>query len=268
MLWYLCLKNLSVYPIFSKSDWIANTFRTFGSAVLPKLLEWAFALLEASTNQGTLPHAVVVLNCSKPGIKGELWAVREAKEDLLKANSHVLESVNGHPEIIKCADKWRRKGKTIRNILDLIHCYYATFNVVRLPDEKNLMLLSTQVTRLRMLVSALCDLSYISKREARLLASAEDFGFYIQQAFSHYSRKLDDPFDFKACSFRRNPIPRNLGDHILRMAITIQDQFPGRPGPWIFEKLSFMVASCFLYDCVSYRQGNHILIRDAFFEIR
>ncbi|KAJ4295420.1 hypothetical protein N0V90_007432 [Kalmusia sp. IMI 367209] len=238
-----------LYPrlLYTFSDvvvFVLKEPKTFGSAVLPKLLTWAFALLEASTNQGTLPHAVIVLNCNKPGIRDELWELKSATIDLLQANSHVLQSATGHLDIMKYAEKWRRKGKQIRNVLDLIQCY------------SGLNLKLKEVTRLRLLISRLCEDSYFSKKNARLLASADDFGFYIQQAFSHYSRKLDEPFDFKECSLRRNPIPQNLGDHILRMAIAIQYQFPAKSGPWIFQKLSFMVASCFLYDCVSFRKGQ------------
>lgn len=223
---------------------------------MPKLLEWAFALLETSTNRGTLPHAIIILNRSDSDIKDELWTLRAAKEDLLAANSHVLESIDDR--LVNCANKWRRRGKQIDNILDLIHCYYASFNVVRFPDKNNIFLLAQQVTRLRLLISKLCEISYLNKKEARFLASADDFGFYIQQAFTHFSCELDYPFDFKEAALKRSAMPQNIGDHTLRLAIFIQAQFPDKTGLWIFERLGFMVAACFLYECVSYRQGDYI----------
>jgi len=61
-----------MYPDFYGLVELANASRTFGSTALPDLLKWAFALIEASTNYGTLPHAVIVVNCSKDGIKLEL----------------------------------------------------------------------------------------------------------------------------------------------------------------------------------------------------
>ena len=212
-----------MHPDFHGLAELGNTSRTFGSTVLPDLLYWAFALIEASTNHGTLPHAVIVVNCSKAGIKPELWDTEKATEDLLDANSHVLnpDISGGHAELKKYAEKWRKKDRPINSILDLIHCYYASFSIVRLPDEKNLLLLSKQVKQLRLLISRRCEDSYDSKKNARLLASADDFGFYIQQAFSHFSKELDAPFDFKECALRINPIPQNLEEHILWMATAI-----------------------------------------------
>ncbi|OWY57034.1 zinc ion binding protein [Alternaria alternata] len=102
-----------------------------------------------------------------------------------------------------------------------------------------------------------------STNQVGLLSSAEDLSFYIQKAFTHFSKDLNHPFDFKSYSLIRNPIPQNLGGHILRVAIVMQRQYPNRAGEWIFENLSFMVASCFLYDCATYRKGKpHDLFAD------
>ncbi|KAF2792920.1 FabD/lysophospholipase-like protein [Melanomma pulvis-pyrius CBS 109.77] len=250
-----------IYPrlLYTFSDvvvFVLDKPKIFEQAVLPKLFDWASGSLEASTNQGTLPHAVIALNFTDIHVNSNLWKVPNATQALLTANKHVLEPIIGVPKFQKLADKWRRKGKRIHTILDLIHCYYSSFQVVRLPDEKDLLLLSKQVSQLHTTISERCDVAYLSKKRARLLSSAEDFGFYIQQAFSHFSRNLHHPFDFKEYSFRRNPIPQNLGDHILRMAISIQSRHPQETGEWIFEKLGFMVASCFLYDCINYRKGQ------------
>ncbi|KAF2475025.1 uncharacterized protein BDR25DRAFT_280671 [Lindgomyces ingoldianus] len=249
------------YPrlLYTFSDVVVFVLRnpkTFEHAVLTKLFEWAFASLEASTNQGTLPHAVIAINFTDVRVDSGSWNVQYATNALLHANKHVLESVTGVPKLQKLADKWRRKNKRIHSILDLIHCYYASFQVVRIPDDKNLFLLSKQVSQLHTTIADRCEKAYLSKKRARLLSSAEDFSFYIQQAFNHFSRKLDRPFDFKVYSLRRNPIPQNLGDYILRVAIAIQESSPHETGQWIFEKLSFMVASCFLYDCTTFRKGQ------------
>lgn len=223
--------------------------------MLSKLFDWASGSFKASTNQGTLPHAVIALNFSH--VDSNLWDPLIATQKLLDENRHVLDPIEGVPKLQKLADKWRRKNKRIHTIRDLIHCYYASFTVVRLPNEKDLLLLSKQVSQLHTTIVERCQLAYFEKKRARLLFSSEEFGFYIQQAFTHFSRNLHQPFDFKEYSLRRNPIPQNLGDHILRMAISLQKKFSQASGHWIFDKLSFMVTSSFLYDCVTYRKGTY-----------
>ncbi|KAF2735206.1 hypothetical protein EJ04DRAFT_576300 [Polyplosphaeria fusca] len=250
-----------LYPrlLYTFSDvvvFVLDNPKTFENAVLPKLFEWASASLEASTNQGTLPHAIIALNFTDTRINPDLWNVRDATRALLEANEHLLNPVHGTSNIMKLADKWRRKKRRIRNIEDLLCCYYASFQVVRLPEAKDLPRLSKQVSCLHTTILETCNNAYLNKKNARLLSSGEDLGFYIQQAFTHFSRNLNQPFDFKDYSLRRNPIPQNLGGHILRVALVIQEQFPDEAGAWIFDKLSFMVASCFLYDCVTYRKGQ------------
>ena len=234
-----------------------NTDRTF-EVVLHKLFDWASESLKASTNQGTLPHAIIAINFTDIQVAKELWDPLNATQHLLNMNKQVLGPLNygGVSKFLRLKEKWTRKGRVIHSIRDLIHCYYASFSVVRLPDEKDLLLLSKQVSQLHTTIADRCEKSYLEKKRARLLSSSEDFNFYIQQAFTHFSRHLHQPFDFKEYSLRRNPISQNLGDHILRMAIALQQKFPERSGHWIFDKLSFHVASCFLYDCITYRKGQ------------
>lgn len=219
------------------------------------MLSWASSSLEASTNQGTLPHAIIALNFSSTRIKPHLWTVREATNALLESNDHLINSSCSSSQVMKLVEKWRRRNRSIRSLRDLLHCYYASFQVVRLPEAKDLPRLSKQVSQLHSTIVDTCKTSYLQKQKVGLLSSAEDLGFYIQQAFTHFSGNLNQPFDFKKYSLIRNPIPQNLGGHILRVAIMIQRQSPGKSGSRIFEDLSFIVASCFLYDCTTYRKG-------------
>jgi hypothetical protein len=223
--------------------------------VLPKLLNWASSSLEASTNQGTLPHAIIALNFSNTRIQSKLWAVRDATNDLLEANDHLINPVYSSSQVTKLVEKWRKRNRPIKSLRELLRCYYASFQVVRLPEAKDLPRLSRQVSQLHGVIVETCKISYLNKQKVGLLSSAEDLSFYIQQAFTHFSKNLNDPFDFKGYSLIRNPIPQNLGGHILRVALMIQRQYSSRSGDWIFERLSFMVASCFLYDCTTYRKG-------------
>ncbi|KAH7084592.1 hypothetical protein FB567DRAFT_445911, partial [Paraphoma chrysanthemicola] len=257
-----------LYPrlLYTFSDvvvFVLNNPKTFEHGVLPKLLEWASSSLEASTNQGTLPHAIIALNFTNTRVQPHLWNVRNATNDLLEANNHLINSAFSSSQVTRLVEKWRRRNRPIRSLRELLRCYYASFQVVRLPEAKDLPRLSRQVSQLHNTIVETCKISFLNKQKVGLLSSSEDLSFYIQQAFTHFSRNLNHPFDFKGYSLIRNPIPQNLGGHILRVALMIQRQYPTRSGAWIFERLSFMVASCFLYDCTTYRKGKpHDLFAD------
>ncbi|CAN9422509.1 unnamed protein product [Alternaria alternata] len=250
-----------LYPrlLYTFSDvvvFVLNNPKTFEHNVLPKLLDWASSSLEASTNQGTLPHAIIALNFSNTRIPSNLWTSRDATNNLLENNDHLINPAYSSAQVTKLVEKWRKRNRPIRSLRDLLHCYYASFQVVRLPEAKDMPRLSKQVSQLHDTIVETCKASYLNKQKVGLLSSAEDLSFYIQKAFTHFSKDLNHPFDFKSYSLIRNPIPQNLGGHILRVAIVMQRQYPNRTGEWIFENLSFMVASCFLYDCATYRKGK------------
>jgi hypothetical protein len=188
---------------------------------------------------------------------------RDATDNLLENMDHLINPSYASAQVTRLVEKWRKRNRPIRSLRDLLHCYYASFQVVRLPEAKDLPRLSKQVSQLHDTIVETCKTSYLNKQKVGLLSSADDLSFYIQNAFTHFSKDLDQPFDFKSYSLIRNPIPQNLGDHILRIAITIQRRHPNWPGEWIFEKLSCMVATCFLYDCITYRKGKpHDLFGD------
>ncbi|CAN9415920.1 unnamed protein product [Alternaria alternata] len=257
-----------LYPrlLYTFSDvvvFVLNNPKTFEHNVLPKLLDWASSSLEASTNQGTLPHAIIALNFSNTRISSNLWMGRDATNNLLENNDHLINPAYSSAQVTKLVERWRKRDRPIRSLRDLLHCYYASFQVVRLPEAKDMPRLSKQVSQLHDTIVETCKASYLNKQKVGLLSSAEDLSFYIQKAFTHFSKDLNHPFDFKSYSLIRNPIPQNLGGHILRVAVIMQGQYPNRTGEWIFENLSFMVASCFLYDCATYRKGKpHDLFAD------
>ena len=109
--------------------------RTFEVATLQPLLQWADASLETSVNQPTLPHAIIALNKCEPSADPNEWDSKSATESLLAANKHCINPRHGHPFFIGLAESWRERGRRIRSILDLIHCYYSTFQVIRIPRE-------------------------------------------------------------------------------------------------------------------------------------
>ena len=86
-----------------------------------------------------------------------------------------------------------------------------------------------------------------------MLSNSEELNVYLQSAFDHFSQDLNTPFNFMDVAFRINPIPQDFGGNILKLAVAIMKSKRFTDPRIIFEKLSFMVASCILLDCE--RQG-------------
>jgi hypothetical protein len=234
--------------------------RTFEVTTLQPLLEWADASLETSVNHPTLPHAIIVLNASEIYDSADDWSSEYATERLLAANQGCINSKKGNPDIIALAQGWRQRGKPINTISDLIHCYYSSFKVMRIPHRMGgkYQLLHDQVYGLHGLIKASCQLSFSTKRRVNMLAKSFEMDTLFQSAFDHFADTLVLPFNFIDVSIQKNPLPENFGDHVLQLAIIVQahdDQFGAT---WIFDHIMILVASSVLLDCTRYRKGKTI----------
>lgn len=222
---------------------------------LKLLLDWAATSLESSINQPTLPHAIIVLNATDMQVPQEEWDVSKATANLM---SHVEDAVSKVPIFQEYARRWSLKGKAVKNMKDLILCYYSSINVVRIPTKGRYMLLDKQVGILHDEIVKGCNASYYAKEGARMLSNTDELNEYLQAGFDHFATKLYQPFNFVEVALRNNPIPRDFGDHILSLAAAIREKRNVTEGPKLFRCLSYMVASCILLDCVRQRRPGKL----------
>ncbi|CAK3752481.1 hypothetical protein DOTSEDRAFT_168601 [Lecanosticta acicola] len=253
-----------LYPrlLYTFSDCVVFVLRnpkTFQSAVLTKLLDWGASSLEKSINQPALPHCIVALNGSDPGVEDKEWDVNFATQSLLTSVKGALDHVEGVPRFRELADYWRGLGKHIYSVEDLILRYYSSFKVIRIPSKPRYTTINNQIAKLQGIIRANCEESFRSKRRARMLTTADELNVYLQSGFDHFTTHLDVPYNFMQISLLRNPIPNDFGGHILQLCTTISSQQPNHQHgriSWIFEKLSVMLASCVLLDCARFRKGR------------
>lgn len=242
-------------------DMLTNCSRTFQSAVLTKLLDWGAAALEKSLNQPSLPHAIVILNDTEPGVDEREWETDFATRSLLASVNGALDYVEGVPRFRDLAAYWRGLGKQIDTVEDLVLRYYSSFKVVRVPRKPRYMLIDRQIQRLHDEIVADCDASFKAKRKARMLTNSDELNTYLQCAFEHFTRTLATPFNFVAVSLLNNPISYDFGGHMLQLANTVAAQDSSNHkatcnSRWIFESMSGMIASCIMLDCTRYRKGR------------
>lgn len=254
----------NLYPriLYTFSDvvvFVLKNPKTFQSSVLTKLLDWGVNSLEKSINQPSLPHAVIVLNATDPNIPEAEWDPDTATASLLASVKNTIDSPHCVPKLQKWADHWRSLGKDIRTVQDLLLQYYSSFQVVRIPSSR-FMLIDDQVAKLQSVIRTSCARSFQAKRRARMLTSGDELNVFFQAGFRHFSTHLDIPFDFVEVALRNNPIPADFGDHILHLATVMTSRFSKdfRKLKWFLEHLAVTLASCIGFDSVRFRKGRMV----------
>lgn len=225
-------------------------------SVFEKLINWAAAALEKSSNQPVLPHAVIVLNATENDIDPTLWDVSLATSALLESLSR---SVFHNATFKKYAQFWRERNHQIETVQQLVLCYYSSVKVVRIPTNGRPNLVHDQIGKLYANVHIACAKARKRKSELRMLLDAEELQPYLQFAFDHFARNVDTPFDFVQASFTNSPIPLDFGGNILKLAISLMQVWENEvDGSIIFTELSFMVASCIMLDSARHKiRGKH-----------
>ncbi|RSL81830.1 hypothetical protein CEP52_017116 [Fusarium oligoseptatum] len=180
------------------------------------------ASIDKSVNQPTLPHAVIVLNATEY-VDDKEWDINTATRLLM---DDIRSAIRQVPQVEEYARFWRENGRTISSTHDLLKCYYASVSVVRVPSRGHYMLMGEQVQKLFELIQRKCEESLLNKKRLRMLATAETLQIYLQAAFDHFAQNLTVPFDFIKGALKHNPVPRDLGGNILKLALFMQSSSP------------------------------------------
>lgn len=215
--------------------------------MLGKLLEWGVVSVDKSLNQPALPHVIIVLNATE-NFDDDEWDVENATRNLL---DDISGAIDRRPSFRELAQLWRDAGRTIKSTKDLLHCYYASIAVIRIPSRGRYMLMDTQMEKLFQLINKRCQWSLMTKKQLRMLATADKLQVYLHAAYDHFSRDLGLPFDFITEALKHNPTPQHYGGNILDLAISIkQNSQQGWTMQQIFEKMVPMISSCIMLDSV------------------
>lgn len=243
-----------LYPrlLYTFSDvvvFVLRNPRAFESTLLEQILSWGAASIDKSVNQPTLPHALIVLNATED-VDDKEWDIKTATQLLM---DDVRSAIRQVPQVEEYARFWRESGRPISSTHDLLKCYYASVSVVRIPARGRYMLMDEQVDKLFKLIQRKCEASLLNKKRLRMLATAEKLQIYLQAAFDHFAQNLTDPFDFIKEALKHNPVPRDLGGNILKLALFMQANSPDQThyeASHVFTAMSPMLASCFHLDSV------------------
>jgi hypothetical protein len=184
-----------------------------------------------------------VLNDTDIGVEEGEWDCDQAKENLM---SMVQDAIRLVPEFKAYVELWQRLGRRIRTVDDLFLCYYSSLTVIRVPDKDHLMRMNSQVNKLHDQITQRCQEGFTAKVKARMSSNADELQGYLSAGFEH---------------FANNPIPQDFADHITTLAALLQQHEPLGGGFAQFRRLTSIIASCILLDCVRHnrpatREGN------------
>jgi hypothetical protein len=221
--------------------------------VVVRLLRWAAAALEKSSNQPALPHAIIALNACSNNIRPELWDVNTATTELMK---NLGETIDHNHDFREYAQYWRKRNRRVDSVRDLLESYYSSIRVVRIPEKGRPNLIQRQIEKLSKEIERGTKQSRERKTELRMLLDADEIQPYLQGAFDHFAQNLEAPFDFVKASFANNPIPQTFGGNILKLAIQAMKFNPDQDAVAILEELSSVVASCIMLDAARHVKGT------------
>ncbi|KAF8848057.1 hypothetical protein BDZ45DRAFT_733176 [Acephala macrosclerotiorum] len=250
-----CKREFAVrqlYPrlLYAFSDvvvFVLRNERTFETGALVPMLEWASSSIEGVVGQPAKPHVIIISNFTDTSIDPKGWDVRSATKSLLKTHSA---AIHDNVDVKRHAQYWEGVTRPVRTTMDLLLCYYSSVDVVRVPQKGRYGLLSDQIGKLHECIKRRCLEARENKKRLRVMFNTEEFQTALSMGFDHFSTRLDDPLDFVELSYSLNPIPKDFGGNILRLALAIKNdpKFKSASGSDIFKHLGHMVASCIMLD--------------------
>lgn len=93
---------------------------------MERLLDWGSVAIETTYNQPILPYAILALNATEHDVDPKMWDVQTSTRTLLDS---LADTVNKNVVFSTYADLWRKRGKKIDTVDDLMKCYYSALRV-------------------------------------------------------------------------------------------------------------------------------------------
>lgn len=173
------------------------------------------------------------------------WDAGTATKKLMSDFEDVIGRVEKFRDL---AGYWIRRGKTINTVRDLLHCYYSSVTIVRLPVKGRYMQMHKQVEQLHAAIGSNCTRAYESKKRIRMLTNSDHLQVYLRAAFIHFSQNLDVPFNFVEVALNHHSgAPKGFSGNMLQLAIIIKDDLH-LDAERIFVEIARIVASCIFLD--------------------
>lgn len=180
------------------------------------------------------------------GRSSDFWNTTAATEDTLKEVSIEFQRNAKFTRFIKY---WEMRGTKAESISQLLHLYYSTVTVVRIPRKGRSNLMKEQIQELYRQINRCVDYSHQAKADRGMLMNAETLHAQFQSAFDHYTTDLTTAFDFVKATLAYNPIPSDFSGSILKLILEMKKQCRlGIEWKPILETVAPFIASCIMIE--------------------
>ncbi|KAF2827014.1 hypothetical protein CC86DRAFT_416800 [Ophiobolus disseminans] len=203
-----------VFPrlLYNFSDvivFVVKEHRTLSKSILG-ILDWASTSATSALNRATLPHLIILTNNAE---QMKDWSPETAKESFFKEHNS---DVDTDPNISRRRRRLADCGIDARTLEELLEVYYASVDVLPIPNGHMRSQLSTQVEKLSSMIQARSRQSQKEKFKANMLLQSQDQEYFFQLAFDHFFDNIDSnkPFDFLAKMLELHTIPHGISDCI------------------------------------------------------
>ncbi|KAI1422633.1 hypothetical protein F5Y12DRAFT_799440 [Xylaria sp. FL1777] len=238
----------SLYPrlLYSFSDvvvFVLDNPRKFEQVVI-SLVDWAHQAIEKSCNQSNLPHAVIALNKATQTMDDDKrWDADSVTNTIITS---VDKALTKNRNLKRKVLFWAERSVEIHTVKELLECYYASVKAIRLPMLQYPELLEQQVSKLYDIISVKSRTSQERRRQHRMQLDAVKLHLYLRNAFHHFAKNKEEPFNFVKASFDINPVSPSFGlrNGILQLAVTVQPLLADHSGQDLWRSISRVIASC------------------------
>lgn len=194
--------------------------------VLRRLVNWAHMSFDKAINQPTLPHIIIAINATDARIDERLWDTETATSHLLDSYKDTVHKV---ADLIRIRNSLKEQGTEIRTTAQLLHHFYGSITVVRIPAHGNYKRLKQQVDKLYRIIREKSDESCRQRQNARMLLESKRLSQYIGAACGHFTQHIDSPFDFAQEARQHMSLPRDLSGHILNFIVSMYNYHESTP---------------------------------------
>jgi hypothetical protein len=147
------------------------------------------------------------------------------------------------------AERWRKNGREIKTLKDLLLCYYSDFSVVCIPDSNYPpTLIREQYVKLYNVIEEASKNSEKKRQSVGLSMTSEELDRYFEIGLEHFSQNPETAFNFLSSALKYNPINPTFKDHVLNLFVYMTKNFPKWSEPEILQQTERLVASCVFLD--------------------
>jgi hypothetical protein len=174
-----------------------------------------------------------------------------------------LKFLSDHQDAIKDAgilkdrsEQWRKRGKAIHTLKDLLFCYFSNFKIVCIPhSNRPPQSIYDQYVKLFDAIQTVSGESKKRREQAGMLFSSRELQLYLRISFEHFCTQDKKPFNFLRAAEQLNPAAATYEDHIVNAATFFRKTKPELSGNGLFNiELAPLVASSILLDATRRRR--------------